>query len=103
MVFSLNSELGVTERRAIMSVNSELTETVGLTQDSGDPTTHTHRIRLEPDSNTNSGNHSYKVKTRALELEPENLKTTITIGEDASHSIDSATQPFIIMEYLIKV
>ena len=102
-VVPLNSELGVTERRAIMSVNSELTETVGLTQDSGDPTTHTHRIRLEPDSNTNSGNHSYKVKTRALELEPENLKTTITIGEDASHSIDSATQPFIIMEYLIKV
>ena len=102
-VLPLNSEGGVTERRAIMAVNSELSETVGLTQDSGDPTTHTHRIRLEPDSNTNSGNHSYKVKTRALELEPENLKTTITVGEDASHSIDSATQPFIIMEYLIKV
>ena len=101
-VLPLNSEEGVTTRRAILSVNSELTETSDLTQESGDPTVHTHRIRLEPDDSVNGGNHSYKVKTRALELEPENLKTTITIGEDASHSIDSATQPFIIMEYLIK-
>ena len=101
-VLPLNSEEGTTTRRAIVSVNAAMEETRDLTQESGDPTTHTHRIRLEPDGSVNGGDHNYKVKTRAMELDPENLRTTITMGADASHSIDSATQPFIIMEYLIK-
>ena len=101
-VLPLNTEEGTTTRRAIVSVNAAMEETRDLTQESGDPTTHTHRIRLEPDGSVNGGDHNYKVKTRAMELDPENLRTTITMGADASHSIDSATQPFIIMEYLIK-
>ena len=61
------------------------------------PTAHSHRVRLE------KGDHTYKVKTDAITIDPENLSTTFDIGVDQSISIDSAVQPFIVMEYLIKI
>ena len=88
--------------RAYTAIEHVVTETSPLTQLAGDPTIHNHRVRLE-DEVSGYGRHDYKVKTRALAVDPENLKTTMSIGESASASIDSATAPFIIMEYLIKV
>ena len=61
------------------------------------PTAHSHRVRLE------KGDHTYRVKTDAIIVDPENLSTTFDIGVDSSISIDSAVQPFIVMEYLIKI
>jgi hypothetical protein len=49
------------------------------------------------------GDHSYKVKTNAIEVPPENLVTRMDIGTDNSVSIDAATSPYIVMEYLIKI
>ena len=88
--------------RAYTAIEHVVTETDPLTQTAGDPTIHNHRVRIE-DEVSGYGRHDYKVKTRALAVDPENLKTTMSIGESASASIDSATAPFIIMEYLIKV
>ena len=88
--------------RAFTAIQHVVTETNPLTQLAGDPTIHNHRVRIE-DEVSGYGRHDYKVKTRALAVDPENLKTTMSIGESASASIDSATAPFIIMEYLIKV
>ena len=61
------------------------------------PTAHDHKVGLE------RGDHTYKVKTDAIVVDPENLSTTFDIGVDSSISIDSAVQPFIVMEYLIKI
>lgn len=88
--------------RAFTAIEHVVTETAPLTQLSGDPTIHSHRVRIE-DEVSGYGRHDYKVKTRAISVDPENLKTTMSIGESASASIDSASAPFIIMEYLIKV
>ena len=63
-----------------------------------DPTIHNHRIDID----SSSSDHTYKVKTESIAVNPENLKTTMDIGTDSSPSIDGATSPFIIMEYLIK-
>ena len=101
-VLPLNNNDETTTRRSSVALYQEETETNNLVQTT-DPTAHTHRVRLEPDSSVNGGNHSYKVKTRALELDPELLSSQITIGADASHSVDSASSPYIIMEYLIKI
>lgn len=92
----------VTTKRVTTDVTHDYTVTNDLVQ-TGDPTSHTHRVDLDPDATINGGEHSYKVKTRALELDPELLTTTITVGTDPSHSIDSSTSPFIVMEYLIKI
>tara|TARA_B100001250_G_scaffold294176_1_gene255797 strand:+ start:2236 stop:3678 length:1443 start_codon:yes stop_codon:yes gene_type:complete len=84
--------------RATPDIENETFETVDLPRSSGvDPTVHNHRIDLD------KGDHSYKVKTKSIAIAPDNLSTTMTIGADASASIDSATAPFIVMEYLIKV
>ena len=71
-------------------------DTLQLTQTT-DPTIHSHRVDIDATSS-----HTYKVKTEAIAVNPENLSTTMDIGEDSSPSIDGATSPFIIMEYLIK-
>ena len=57
------------------------------------------RDRVDIDA---TATHTYKVKTDAITVNPENLSTTMEIGTDSSPSIDGATSPFIIMEYLIK-
>ena len=79
-------------------VRNETTDTADLAIPAGTlPTAHSHRVRLE------KGDHTYKVKTDAISIDPENLSTTFDIGVDSSISIDSAVQPFIVMEYLIKI
>ena len=95
-VVPLQSNDAVTESRCTPDVDNVVTETDEISQ-TGDPTIHDHRIDIE------KGDHDYKVKTNAIVIPPENLQTTMTIGEDSSVSIDSACSPFIIMEYLIKI
>ena len=80
------------------AVDNDIYDTVDFARDAGvDPTRHNHRIDLE------RGEHNYKVKTNAINVPPENLITRMDVGTDASVSIDAATQPFIVMEYLIKI
>ncbi len=96
-VLPLNSNQAVTQGRpGILDLRNEQSETDELVQTS-DPTLHNHRIDIV------KGDHNYRVKTNAIVIEPDNLSTTMTIGADASVSIDSAVQPFIVMEYLIKI
>ncbi len=94
-VVPLQSNQEVRTNRVITDVFNIETDTADLVQET-DPTFHTHRVDLV------KGDHTYKVKTNAIVVSPENLETTMTIGADASVSIDSACAPFIVMEYLIK-
>ena len=97
-VLPLQSNFQVNDNRVIPDVQNIETDTLDLDQSAnGDPTLHNHRIDLV------KGDHTYKVKTNAIVVNPENLDTTMSIGTDASRSIDSATAPFIVMEYLIKI
>ena len=90
-----NQQAGTTS--IVPDLQNEEYDTVDLSQPNGDPTLHSHRVDLE------KGDHTYKVKTDAITVSPENLSTTMTIGTDASKSIDSAVAPFIVMEFLIKI
>ena len=97
-VVPLQSNQDIKTEQATTDVEQETFETVDLARSAGvDPTSHNHRIDLD------KGEHSYKVKTKAIAIAPDNLSTTMSIGADSSASIDSATAPFIVMEYLIKV
>ena len=98
MVLPLQSNEGHESKRAAVALEHVSEETADLTQTT-DGTIHNHRIDIDQYA---SGDHTYKVKTNAIVVNPENIETTMTIGADASRSIDSATAPFIIMEYLIK-
>ena len=96
-VVPLQSNFEVQTNRVVSDVMNEETDTLDLDQTAtGDPTFHSHRVDIV------KGDHTYKVKTNAIVVNPENLETTMTIGADADRSIDSATAPFIVMEYLIK-
>ena len=96
-VLPLQSNFQFSTSRVITDVRNEETDTVDLDQTvTGDPTLHSHRVDLV------KGDHTYKVKTNAIVVNPENIETTMTIGADASRSIDSAVAPFIVMEFLIK-
>ena len=96
-VVPMQSNFQVNDSIVTTDVANEETDTVDLVQANGDPTLHNHRIDLV------KGDHTYKVKTNAIVVSPENLQTTMTIGTDASKSIDSAVAPFIVMEFLIKI
>ena len=78
------------------AIEHVFTDTTNLVQ-STDPTIHDHRVDIDA-----TATHTYKVKTEAITVNPENLSTTMEIGTDSTPSIDGATSPFIIMEYLIK-
>tara|TARA_B100002052_G_scaffold6516_1_gene5582 strand:+ start:6195 stop:7628 length:1434 start_codon:yes stop_codon:yes gene_type:complete len=97
-VVPLQSNESAVSSTCIPDVENEATDTADIPIAAGTlPTAHNHRVRLE------KGDHTYKVKTDAISIDPENLLTTFDIGVDDSISIDSATQPFIVMEYLIKI
>ncbi len=97
-VIPLQSNEGAVDATCVPDVENEATDTTDISIASGTiPTLHTHRVRLD------KGTHNYKVKTGAIAIDPENLETTFDIGVDQSISIDSAVQPFIVMEYLIKI
>ena len=95
-VLPLQSNFQYATSRVVPDLQNEETDTADLVQ-ATNPTLHNHRIDLV------KGDHTYKVKTNAIVVNPENLDTTMSIGTDASRSIDSATAPFIVMEYLIKI
>ena len=97
-VVPLQSNESAVTSSATPDVENEATDTADISIASGTiPTAHSHRVRLD------KGDHTYKVKTDAISIDPENLSTTFDIGVDSSISIDSAVQPFIVMEYLIKI
>ena len=97
-VVPLQSNESAVDSQGVVDVRNEYTDTADIPITSGTiPTAHSHRVRLE------KGDHTYKVKTNAISIDPENLETTFDIGVDSSISIDSACQPFIVMEYLIKI
>ena len=97
-VVPLQSNESAVSSTAVPDVENDVTDTADISITPGTlPTAHSHRVKL------NKGDHTYKVKTDAISVDPENLSTTFDIGVDSSISIDSATQPFIVMEYLIKI
>ena len=97
-VLPLQSNQDWVSQSGIINLKNEVNDTANLVIPAGTlPTLHNHRVRLE------KGTHDYKVKTDAITIDPENLSTTFDIGVDKSISIDSATQPFVVMEYLIKI
>ncbi len=96
-VVPLQSNESAVSQTSTPDVRNDTTDTADLPIPAGTlPTAHNHRVRLD------KGDHTYKVKTDAMSIDPENLSTTFDIGVDSSISIDSASQPFIVMEYLIK-
>ncbi len=97
-VVPLQSNEAAVNSTGVPDVENDATDTNDIPIAAGViPTAHSHRVRLE------KGDHTYKVKTGAISIDPENLETTFDIGVDKSISIDSAVQPFIVMEYLIKI
>jgi hypothetical protein len=97
-VLPLQSNQNVLTAVCTPDIENVATDTSDLEISAGaDPTRHNHRIDLE------TTEHTYKVKTRAINIPPENLVTTMSIGVDSSVSVDSACAPFIVMEYLIKI
>lgn len=61
-----------------------------------DPTIHDHDIDVVRDD------HQFEIVTDAVLVDPENLNTTLALNPSSVASIDSATAPFIVVEYLIK-
>ena len=97
-VVPLQSNESAVSSTCVPDVENDVTDTTDISIPAGTlPTAHSHRVKLD------KGDHTYKVKTDAISVDPENLSTTFDIGVDSSISIDSATQPFIVMEYLIKI
>ena len=97
-VVPLQSNESAVSSTCVPDVENDVTDTADISIPAGTlPTAHSHRVKLD------KGDHTYKVKTDAISVDPENLSTTFDIGVDSSISIDSATQPFIVMEYLIKI
>ena len=97
-VVPLQSNESAISAVSVPDIENAATDTADISIAPGTlPTAHSHRVRLE------KGDHTYRVKTDAIIVDPENLSTTFDIGVDSSISIDSAVQPFIVMEYLIKI
>ena len=63
----------------------------------GDPTIHNHKITLVRET------PSFEIVTDPFLIEPDNLNTTLLLSPSTVASIDSATAPFIVLEYLIKI
>jgi hypothetical protein len=62
-----------------------------------DGTIHNHKIIVERED------HNFSIVTEAFLLDPENLNTTLQLTPSTAASIDLATCPFIVLEYLIKI
>lgn len=61
-----------------------------------DGTIHNHKIIVERED------HNFEIVTDGFLLDPENLNTTLQLSPSSAASIDVATCPFIVLEYLIK-
>jgi hypothetical protein len=62
----------------------------------GDPTIHNHKITVVRET------HTFEIVTDPFLIEPDNLNTTLLLDPSTAASIDSASSPFIVLEYLIK-
>lgn len=63
---------------------------------SDDQTIHDHKIIVERE------NPNFSIITNATLIDPDNLNTTLSLTPSTVASIDVATIPFIVVEYLIK-
>lgn len=78
-------------------VNNITTTTADLySNTSNDLTNHTHTINKIP------GTHNYAIQTRPFLISPSGINTTVYITPDTAVSLDTATSPFIVVDYLIK-
>ena len=77
------------QARNVYSVVEELVQ-------EDDPTIHDHKITFERDD------HKYYIVTSPTLIDPDNLNTTLQLNPTTVASIDDATVPFIVFEYLIK-
>jgi hypothetical protein len=83
--------------------SSTLTGYMGLsnvttqTSDFGNDGTHKHRTPLTPQP------HTYQVRTKAQTFPAEGLTSTITVNTTAEKKADNYIQPYVVVEYLIKV
>ena len=62
-----------------------------------DPTEHFHKIDIEKEE------HTYVLKTNSTEISADLLETKLQLSTDDARSVDNVVQPFIILEYLIKI
>ena len=92
-VVPLNSN--ITEQEAFPQAKNIFTE-IDENEVDGDPTQHNHKILLD------KGTHNFAYVTDTFLLSPEGLNTTVSLSPSTVASIDSATAPFIVLEYLIK-
>lgn len=92
-VVPLNSN--ITEQESFPQARNVFTE-VDENDVEGDPTQHNHKIVVE------RGSHNFAYVTDTFLLSPEALNTTVNLSPSTVASIDSATAPFIVLEYLIK-
>jgi len=92
-VVPINSN--ITEQESYPQATNMFTE-VDENDVDGDPTQHNHKIIVD------RGDHSFKYVTDTFLLSPEALNTTVALTPSTVASIDSASAPFVVMEYLIK-
>ena len=92
-VVPINSN--ITEQESYPQATNMFTETEENEVD-GDPTQHNHKIVVD------RADHTFKYVTDTFLLSPEALNTTVALTPSTAASIDSASAPFIILEYLIK-
>ena len=92
-VVPLNSN--ITEQEAYPQATNIFTE-IEENEVEGDPTQHNHKIVVDRQD------HTFKYVTDTFLLSPESLNTTVALTPSTVASIDAASAPFIILEYLIK-
>lgn len=93
-VLPLNSN--VLEEKSYPQAKNTTTEVEEPTSTVDDPTAHNHKIVVE------RLDHNFAIVTDPVLLEPDALNTTVQLTPSNIASIDGATSPFIVLEYLIK-
>jgi hypothetical protein len=74
----------------LSNINTQTTE-------NGNDGTHRHRVPL------NAQPHTYQVQTQAQSFSAEGLTSTITVSTSTEKKADDYIQPYVVVEYLIKV
>ncbi len=79
------------------ATTNNFTQTNPLYSGGDDPTEHFHKIDIEKED------HTYVLKTNSTEISADLLETKLQLSTDETRSVDNVVQPFIILEYLIKI
>ena len=79
------------------ATTNNFTQTNPLYTGGDDPTEHFHKIDIEKEE------HTYVLKTNSTEISADLLETKLQLSTDETRSVDNVVQPFIILEYLIKI